>query len=122
MAGGGDAHLWFCDSVSRGGRKGGGESGGGEEVGGSGDVMRTGRGGGRGEAGQDGGMALGSGRWERDEKDDGGQGREVVEHTDGGREVRGEGVEGEGGSWGGCRLEEGETSAYGGNDTHPSQS
>lgn len=115
MAGGGDAHLWFCDSVSRAGRKGGGESGGGEEVGGSGDVMRTGRGGGRGEAGQDGWMALGSGCWERDEKDDGGQVREVVEHTDGGKE-------GEGGSWGGRRVEEGETSAYGGNDTHLLQS
>lgn len=105
--------------MSRGGRKGGGESGGGGELGGSGHVMRTGRGGGRGEEGGDRGMALWSGCWERDEKDDGGQGREGVQQTDGGNEVRGGG---EGGSWRWRRdVVEGETSAYGGNDTNPLQ-
>ena len=60
-------------------------------------------------------MALGSGCLECDEKVDGVQVRAVVEETDRGKEVRGGGVEGEGGSWG---VVEGETSAYGGNDTH----
>lgn len=85
--------------------------------------MRTGRGGGRGEEGGDRGMAPWSGCWERDERDDGGQGRDGVQQTDGGNEVRGGGVEGEGGSWGGRRdVVEGETSACGGNDTNPLQS
>lgn len=43
-------------------------------------------------------MALCSGCGERDEKD-GGQVGEVAEETDGGKEIRGGGVEGEGGSW-----------------------
>lgn len=103
-AGGGEVHLCVCHSVlgqgvSRGGRQGGGESGGKGEVGGSGDVIKTGRGGGQGEVGGDRGMVLWSRFWERDEKDDGGQVREVAEETDGGEEVRGGGVEGEGGSW-----------------------
>lgn len=84
--------------------------------------MRTGRGGGRGEEGGDRGTAPWSGCWERGEKDDGGQGRDVVQQTDGGNEVGGGGVEGEGASWRGRRdVAEGETSAYGGNDTNPLQ-
>lgn len=61
--------------------------------------MKTGRGGGQGEVGGDRGMVLWSGCWERDEKDDGEEVTEVVEETDGGKEVRGRVVEGEGGSW-----------------------
>lgn len=96
-------HFCVCHAVlgqdgSRGGRQGGGESGGNGEVGGSGEVMKTGRGGGQGEEGGDRGMALWSGCWGRDEKDDGGQVREVVGETDGGKEVRGGGAEGGGGS------------------------
>lgn len=100
MAGGGEVHLCVCRSVlgqdvSRGGRQGGGKG----EVGGSGDVIKTGRGGGQGEVGGDRGMALWSGCWEREEKNDEGQVREVAEEIDGGKEVRGGGVEGECGSW-----------------------
>lgn len=84
--------------------------------------MRTGRGGGRGEEGGVRGMAPWSGCWGRDEKDDGGQGREGGQQTDGGNQVGGGGVEGGGGSRGGRRdVAEGETSAYGGNDTNPLQ-
>lgn len=105
MVGGGEVHLCVCHSmvlgqdVSRGGRQGGGESGGKGEVGCSGGVIKTGRGGGHGEVRGGRGRALWSGCWERSGNDEGGQVREVVEETGGGKEVRGGGVEGEGGSW-----------------------
>lgn len=119
----GEAETERCEGTFEGGWeecRGGGETGGEGETGGSGDVMRRGRVGGRGETGGERGTVLWSCCCDREKE--GGEGvKEEVEDDKGGggKEVRGGGMEGEGRPGGGsCVRVEGETSAYGGNDTH----